>query len=142
MTQFHVDYYINPDPKSWAEQTLAYAQSLAIPAETQTHGLRLPKLATTPIIQIPIWNAVTGALTFNLNAASTAGVQLSTILPITYQGKNLVSVQVDGTPVSFQQMNVKGIPMGFVTVPAGNHAFTVQYQPSAPTAQRLRPPPP
>ncbi|HMN61382.1 MAG TPA: hypothetical protein PJ988_13500, partial [Anaerolinea sp.] len=30
-TQFHVDYYVNGDPQVWAEQTVAYAQSLGIP---------------------------------------------------------------------------------------------------------------
>ncbi len=134
MTQFHIDYYINGDPEIWAEQTMAYAQSLGIPMWNADKWLSFTETRHDANYSNTTWNGQSGVLSFNLNAANTSGVQLSTILPVSYNGKNLVSVQVDGAPASFQQMNVKGIPMAFVSVAAGNHAFSVQYQPGGSTS--------
>jgi hypothetical protein len=58
------------------------------------------------------------------------GVNLSTILPLTYRSNSLQSVQVDGSPASYSTQSIKGINVAFVSIPAGNHSFTAQYLPT------------
>ncbi len=133
MTQFHIDYY-SADARVWAEQTMAYAQSLGIPMWNADRWLSFTETRHDASYSNLAWNALSGQLTFNLNSAATSGIQLSTLLPAAYGGKNLVGVQVDGVNTAFQTMLVKGVQMAVVSVPAGNHSFSVQYQPAPPTA--------
>lgn len=133
MTQFHIDYYVNGDPKVWAELMMAYAQSLGIPMWNADRWLTFTETRHDANYSNMSWNPGTGVLSFNLAATSASGIQLTTLLPVSYSGKNLVGVQVDGSNATFSQSAVKGEQMAFVTVPAGNHSFSVQYQPGLPT---------
>ncbi len=133
MTQNHVDYYVNGDPLTWNEQMMAYAQSLGIPMWNADQWLRFTQTRHDANYSNLAWNSQAGTLTFDLTAAATSGVQLTTLLPMSYNGLTLASVQVNGASKTFQQISVKGTPMAFISVAAGSASFTAQYQPSGAT---------
>ena len=71
-------------------------------------------------------------------ATATAGLTLTTILPITYSGLGLQSVTVDGQSHSFSLQTVNGIGVAFVSVPAGDHSFIAVHHVVTPTPTILR----
>ena len=127
MTQFHVDYYDNGDPIVWAELMMAYAQSLHIPMWNADQWLTFTKLRDSSSFSNLVWNSTTGVLTFTLDAPAAPGSTLTTAVPIHYGGDTLVQVKIDGVPVAYSQVDVNGKQMAFLTVPAGNHNFSVRY---------------
>ena len=135
MSQNHVDYYVNGDPLVWWENTMAYAQTLGIPMWNADQWLRFTTTRHDANYSATAWNAATGSLTFDLNATAASGVQLTTMLPMTYAGKTLIGVLVNGTPTSFQQTAVKGVNTALLSLPSGNYSFQANYQQGAqPTA--------
>lgn len=130
MTQFHVDYYVNGDPQEWAERTMAYAQSLNIPMWNVDRWLSFTEMRYGANFSNFVWDVVFGRLTFALNATPVPGETLTTLIPLTYQNFPLLSIQVDGGSVQtapFNTIDVRGVPMAYVTLPSGPHSFRVEY---------------
>ena len=124
MTQFHVDYYQND--QNWAEGTVAYAQANDVPVWNADEWLNFVEKRYNANYGNIVWNDLNGMLTFNMT--STVGTSLTTLLPVTYQGRSLHSVTVDGLPNVFTFEKVKEQDVAFIPVSSGNHAFSVQYQ--------------
>lgn len=130
MTQFHVDYYGNGDPRGWAEGTMAYAQSLGIPLWNADRWLAFTETRHDAVFQNMVWDRTTGRLTFDLFSNPDRGEGLTVLLPASWDGRPLESVQMDaGTPLTapFSPMDVRGAPMVFFTLSPGSHSFVVSY---------------
>ncbi len=123
-TQMHVDYYSNE--ATWVAGTLAYAKSLSIPMwnadQWNTFTIARHDATYTNIS----WDG-TAYLTFNQQSTAVPGVNLTTVLPVSYAGNPLETVYVDGKAVSFSTQNIRGVNEDFVSVPSGNHSFSVVY---------------
>jgi hypothetical protein len=132
MTNFHVDYY--SFTQAWAAGTLDYATAHGVPVWNADHWLNFIETRHDAAYSGLTWNNTTGTLSFNLTATATVGIDLTTIVPLTYGGSSLQSVTVDGNPTSFGQQTIKGLNVAFVSVPAGNHSFSAVYQAASPTA--------
>lgn len=133
MTQFHIDYYGFGSPQVWAEGTMAYAQSLDIPLWNADRWLSFTETRHDAEYNNVDWQNGTGILTFDLAAAATPSLNLTTILPLTYSGRTLQTVTVDNAPASFTIQTIKGTQVAFVNTTAGNHTFQATYQTLAPT---------
>ncbi|MCR4405880.1 MAG: hypothetical protein NUW24_03010, partial [Anaerolineae bacterium] len=127
MTQFHVDHY-SGQTQTWAEGTVEYANSLGVPVWNADRWLSFTETRHDANYNNITWTGATRTLNFDLSAAATSGVSLTTMLPLSYQGNPLESVRVDDSPVSYSTQTIKGVNVAFVTVPAGNHSFEVKYQ--------------
>jgi hypothetical protein len=79
------------------------------------------------------WSSATGVLSFTLSSTATAGINLTTLLPLSFNGNALQSVTVDGSPQSFSTQTIKGVNVAFVAVASGSHTFRATYQTSGPT---------
>ncbi len=134
MTQFHLDYYGFTSVKAWAESTMDYANTNNVPIWNADQWLSFTQTRHDANYNNVAWNSGTGNLTFDMAAAATAGVNLTTILPLSHNGANLLSVTVDTSPVSYSTQTIKGVNVAFVTVAAGNHAFVANYSSTPPTA--------
>jgi len=129
MAQFHVDY----QALSWLQGTLAYAQSRGVPMWNAGQWLNFTQIRYATDYSNFAWNNSTGVLTFQMSGPS--GANLTTVLPLSYNGRALQSVQVDGSGAAYSTQTVKGINAAFVSAASGNHNFTVTYQgtPTTPT---------
>lgn len=130
MTQFHVDYYGNSDPRGWAEGTMAYAQSLGIPLWNADHWLAFTETRHDAVFQNVAWNQSMGILTFELVASPASGEGLTVLLPASWNGRPLESVQIDaGIPLTapFSSMDIRGVSMVFFPLSPGSHALRVSY---------------
>jgi hypothetical protein len=125
MTQFHVDYFTTA--QTWIEGTLAYANAHGVPLWNADDWLSFTETRHDADYTNVAWATGTQTLSFNLAATSTAGINLTTMLPLSYGGNNLLSVTVDGLPHSYSVQTVNGVNVAFVSVPAGDHAFTALY---------------
>jgi hypothetical protein len=126
VTQFHVDYYENGDPQVFAEGTLDYAYNNGVPILNADQWLGFTQTRHDANYSNVSWNNATGTLSFNLNAAAS-GYNLTTVLPLTYNGLNLTSVTVDGVPTAVRQQTINGVNTGFIVTSAGNHSFVAVY---------------
>ncbi len=142
MTQFHVDYYGYGEPQVWAEGLMDYANSLGIPIWSADQWLNFTEARQGATLNNITWNGGANTLTFELNANAVSGVNLTTLLPSTYNGLSLQSVTVDGGSASFTTQAVKGVNMAFVTAPSGNHTLSAVYTVSGPTPTRTATPTP
>jgi len=125
MTQFHVDYI--GAIASWVDGTLAYAQSQGVPMWNADRWLSFTQTRDGADLQNISWNGPTGTLTFHLNSTAVAGINLSVMLPASYNGGALNTVSVDGSSASYNLQTIKGQSMAFVNVASGNHTFSVHY---------------
>ncbi len=132
MTQFHVDYYYDP-PQAWAEGTMDYANTHGVPIWNADKWLSFTETRHDANYNNVAWSSGAGSLTFDLAATATAGVNLTTILPLSHGSAPLLSVEVDGSPASYSTQTIKGLNVAFVTVAAGNHSFVVTYSGATPT---------
>jgi hypothetical protein len=135
MTQFHVDYYHDWQAQPWAEGTMAYANSLGIPIWNADRWLDFTETRHDATFSDVVWSSVDKTLTFNLSATATTGISLTTMVPLTYSGQALQLASVDGQPAAYGVQTISGETVAFVTVPSGDHAFTVLY--GDPTAVKL-----
>jgi hypothetical protein len=131
MTQFHVDY-IN-ETKQWVEDTLAYANSKNVPILNADQWLTFTETRHDTNLTTIRWNPLTASVTFNMTSAATPNVNLTTIMPLTYNGYPLISIKVDGVLKSFSVQTIKGTNVAFFTVPAGNHSVSALYTQPTPT---------
>ena len=131
MTQFHVDY-VSMDA-NWIDGTLAYAQSRNIPMWNADQWLDFTKTRHDANYTANVWNPTTRTLTFNMSSAPLAGVNLSTMIPLSFQGSPLISISIDGTIVTYTTQTINGVNVAFATAPAGNHSFVALYAPPTPT---------
>ncbi len=112
---------------------MAYANAHGIPIWSADQWLSFTETRHDANYTDVAWDTGAQTLSFNLAATSTVGVTLTTILPLSYGGNNLLSVTVDGLPHSYSVQTVKGVNVAFVSVPAGDHAFTASYPGPTPT---------
>ena len=130
MTQFHVDYYGNADPRGWAEGTMAYAQSLGIPLWNADRWLAFTETRHDAMFQNLVWDQSTGALTFDLVANPASGEGLTILLPSSWNERPLESVQIDGgAPLTapFASLDVRETPMAWMALSPGSHTLSVRY---------------
>ncbi|HXV97743.1 MAG TPA: hypothetical protein VEC93_04905, partial [Anaerolineae bacterium] len=86
MTQFHVDYYGFGALKEWAEGTLDYANNQGVPIWNADQWLSFTEIRHDAEYGNITWNNTTKLLNFDLSATATSGINLTAILPLTYQG--------------------------------------------------------
>jgi hypothetical protein len=126
MTQFHVDYYGFGDPQVWAEGTLDYARGKGVPIWNADQLLDFTKTRHDAEFQEVVWDKASGRLSFTLNTAATSNT-LSILLPPSFGGQPLESVQVDGAAAKPTDFEVAGRKLALVDVKAGKHTFEVRY---------------
>ncbi|MEK7326103.1 MAG: hypothetical protein AAB217_12680, partial [Chloroflexota bacterium] len=133
MTQFHVDYYGFSQPPAWAEGTMDYANANGVPVWNADQWLTFTETRHDATFSNIAWNDGAKTLTFDLISDGTNS-NLTTILPLTYNGNNLQSVTVNGSAVSFSTQLIKGVNAAFVTtVSGGTKNFAAYYQVVTPT---------
>lgn len=132
MTQFHVDYFSNGDPRVWAEGTMDYARQLGIPMWNADRWLAFTETRHDANYNDVVWNAASGTLTFSLSANPVSGINLTSMLPVNYQGRTLQTVRVNGAPTSFSVQTIKGVSRAFISLASGTHSYEAVY--SAQTA--------
>lgn len=125
MAIFHVDC-IGKAP-GWIDGTLAYARSQGVPIWNADQWLNFVEARYASRYNNIAWDDATSTLTFSMAAPAT-GHELTTVIPLRYNGGNLLSVSVDGSPAAFSAQTIKGREEAFVVVPAGNHSFTAVYE--------------
>jgi hypothetical protein len=126
VAQFHVGYFGATQP--WLVGSLEYATSLGIPMWNADTFLTFTEARHDTAYTNIVWNAPTSTLTFGLESDPSCPSTLTTLLPKTYNGQTLVSVNVDGSPKSFTIQSVKGVDMAFISTSSGTHAFSAVYQ--------------
>ncbi len=130
MTQFHVDYYSYGEVQDWGDSTMAYAQSLGIPMWNADEWLAFTEMRDATNYQNLAWNPAAGELTFDL-IGPFSGSSLTTLIPIAHDGDNLKAILVDGVNTTYQQEDVNGVQMAFVTIQPGTHTYSVRYHADA-----------
>jgi len=126
-TQNHVDYYNFGDPQTWAEDMMSYANTKGIPIWNADAWLNYTQTRHDANFSNVVWDNTNRILSYSLVASPVSGVNLTVMVPTTYAGSTLKSVQVDNVTTSVSQQTINGLPVGFVTVPSGNHTFSVFY---------------
>jgi hypothetical protein len=126
-TMFHVDYYNFGHPQDWAEGTMDYANSLNIPIWNADQWLSFTETRYDANFTNVQWNSGTSTLTFSLAATQTAGITLTTLLPINHNGLTLQSVKVDNVTTAWTNMTIKGRSMAAVNAASGAHDFIAVY---------------
>jgi cell division septation protein DedD len=129
MMQIHVDYFSGI--QGWVTGTLDYANQQGVPLRNADQWLAFTETRHDANYNDIVWNGGSGVLSFNLSSA--AGQNLTTVLPLSYAGRTLQSVAVDGSPQSFSTQTVNGVQVAFVPTTSGTHSFTATYT-TAPTA--------
>ena len=127
MTQFHVDYYGFGDPQTWAEGTLDYANSLAVPVWNADEWLSFTETRNAASYSNIAWDSGSGQLSFTLTSPANPN-SLTTMLPLTYNGQPLISVTVNGTPQSYNTQTINGIALAFVSTATGSQTIGARYQ--------------
>jgi len=135
MAQFHVDYYPFAPVQVWTTGTMDYARSQGVPIWNADRWLSFTETRHDANYSDIVWTSANKTLTFTQSAAATTGISLTTMVPLNYAGNDLRSVSVDGQPVAYSVQTISSVNVAFVTVPAGNHAFTALYR--DPTAVEL-----
>jgi hypothetical protein len=125
MTQFHVDY-VN-QTSAWIDGTLAYAASKGVPLLNADRWLKFVETRNGANYNTVAWDSTNNRLTFNIQGAAAGGVNLTTMLPFSYNGNGLQSVRVDGVNTGYSVQTIKGVSLAFVSVPSGNHSFVATY---------------
>jgi glutathione S-transferase len=115
LTQFHVDYYSTDQP--WAEGTLDYASAHGVPIWNADQWLDFVETRHDANFTDLAWNNIAGTLSFNLAATTTVGISLTTMLPLSYGGRNLQTVTLDRNPASFSSQTIKGVAAAGAVVP-------------------------
>ncbi|MCB0115762.1 MAG: hypothetical protein KDD84_16795, partial [Caldilineaceae bacterium] len=136
MTQFHVDYYYPPS-SGWAEGTLAYANQRGVPILNADEWLTFVETRYSADYTNLAWNGTTQTLSFGITADNAQGIDLTTVLPLSYAGGALSTVTVDGNNAGFSVQTIKGEDVAFVSMSAGQHQVTAVYDgqtPPTPTA--------
>ncbi len=126
MTQFHVDYY--SAATGWAESTMAYANQLGIPMWNADMWLSYITARHDAEFNDLNWDSGSKSLSFTLAASGGAQENLTLLLPATYQGSQLDSVYIDGSPASISLQTIKGRSEAFVNTTAVNHSVVANYQ--------------
>ena len=110
---------------------MAYAREFVIPMWNADEWLSFTEKRDATDYQNLVWNSTTGVLTFDLTGPAGIPSPLTTLIPISNEGDYLMAVEVDGVNTTYQQSDVNGVQMAFVTVPAGTHTFTAHYHADA-----------
>ena len=129
-TQFHVDYYLQPEVKPWVDGTLAYAASQQIPMlDGRTLAGFVESRAATTMTN-PVWNPATGLYTVTVTVPAGAEPQ-PVMLPGSFAGHPLTRATIDGQTVAPQALTVNGQPMQIVQVAGGAaRQITARYVPA------------
>ena len=139
MAIFHVD--CATEIVGWIDGTLAYARSQGVPIWNADQWLDFVELRHAARYSGIAWDETASTLAFNLSAPA-GSAELTTIIPLRYNGGNLLSVSVDGRPAAFSAQTIKGRDEAFVVVPAGSRSFTAVYEAGLPRTPTLLAPGP
>ena len=124
----HVDIYSSSrDGQTWLVGAADYARSKEVPIWNGDEWLSFTAARHDARYSNIAWNAATGVLTFDIAIAGTAGAQPTTILPLSYGGRTLGSVNVDGSPATFSSQIVNSANVAFVVMTPSNHSVTATY---------------
>ncbi len=126
MTQFHSDYYYST--AGWAESTMTYADGLGIPMWNADKWLNYVTARHDAELTQINWDSLSKSLSFNLVASGGSQQNLTLLIPATYQGSQLDSVNIDGNPATISLQTIKGKSEAFVNTTAVNHAVVAIYQ--------------
>jgi hypothetical protein len=126
LTQFHVDYYYG-QAQLWAEAVMEYANSQNIPIWNADRWLEFVEMRYAAKYTSINWTDASGTLRFDLEAPTVSGQSLTTQLPLSYSGRNLQSVTVDGVNVGYSAQTIKGQPVAFFVTAAGNRNVVAVY---------------
>ena len=124
--QFHVGYFSTTQP--WLLGTMDYATNLGIPKWNADTFLTYTEVRHDANYTDIAWNDPSGTLTFNLESRPSCPSNLTTLLPRNFNGRDLASVNVDGSPVNINIQPVNGVDMAFISTSAGTHTFSAIYQ--------------
>ncbi|MDE3095520.1 MAG: fibronectin type III domain-containing protein [Chloroflexota bacterium] len=112
------------DAVSLLTDTLAAAQARGIPIWNSDRFLQFTQMRHDSTISGVAWAG--GTLTFTY-AASGSGDPISVMLPASFNGSPLSSVQVNGSPVAYTTQTIKGVDYAFAPVNAGTWNFSATY---------------
>lgn len=127
-TQFHLDYYTWGEVRPWATGTMARAQQNGMPMWTAERWLDYTQARAATTLSAVEW--VAGASALQFTATVPAGAEPQTVMvPTSYNGSPVVSVQVNGTPaiVTTQTINGRDVAMFAVAPMAGGAPVVVSY---------------
>ena len=125
MTQNHVNYNGYGSAEQFVEGTLDYARANSVPIVNADQWLAFTETRHDANYSNITWDGTT--LSFRLNAATISGVNLTTILPLSFGGNHLPSVLVDGVSTGVSTQTINGVDVAFVSVAAGNHNLSAVY---------------
>ena len=123
-------------PSGWRGD-LDYAYSQGVPMWNADQWLSFTQTRHDADYTNLVWDGSTGLLSFNINMTATAGMTPTTILPLSYGGRPLQSVAVDGGVYTYSTPMIKGTNVAFVSIPAGNHSVNAVYGPSGKLPQTI-----
>jgi hypothetical protein len=123
MTQFHVDYYAYGDVTTWAEETMAYAQSKGVPIWSADDWLRFTKARAGTVLGSPTWDGQSLSFTATVPSGPDA---MPVMVPLS-AGGSLTGIAIDGATAGYQSRTVKGTANAVVLVSAGSHTITATY---------------
>ena len=106
-----------------ADSIVAAAQSAGVPVVTSKQMLTWLDARNGSAFQSIAWNGAT--LTFSVVAAANAN-GLQVMIPAQSGTAHLVSMTLNGAPVSYALQTIKGLSYAFVTAAAGQYAVTYQ----------------
>jgi Big-like domain-containing protein/Calx-beta domain-containing protein len=130
-TQFHVDYYQFGQVQPWAEGTMDYANSLAIPIWTAQRWLNYTTARAATTMTGFAWDPVGRQLAFTVNVP-TGSERQSLALPGTFGTFSLSSVLVDGAAAIAAPDTISGRSTRFVNLSSGTHTISATYGTSTP----------
>jgi hypothetical protein len=134
--QFQVDYFAYNNVTTWAEQTMAYAQSKGVPIWSADDWLRFTKARAGTAFGTPTWDGQ--HMTFTMTVPSGPDA-MPLMLPLISEGGRLTSLTVDGSSVPFQTRVVKGMQSAVASVPAGSHTVVATYVATTPIVSAVTP---
>jgi len=135
--QAHTDY----KQTQWLSGIASYAASKGMPIWTAQRWLAFTQARHDAQIRQYEWDPVGHRLSFQIFSSSSEP-SITAMVPSEHLALTVVSVTLDGVPVSTGEMSVKGFDYTSIAVPSGDHTVVVIYgdpnpkltRDSAPTA--------
>jgi hypothetical protein len=130
--QFHVDPFLiggqyAADAGRWLDGTLDAAAERGLPIWAAQDWLRFTELRHDAGLVGLRWEAAPRALTFRLEAAAEAGLELAVMVPRDHGGLRLDRLEVDGQAVTTGERAVGGVRYIWAVITAGPHQVSAYY---------------
>jgi hypothetical protein len=115
------------DAGRFLEGTLDAAAERNVPIWSALDWLEFTELRHDAGLDDLRWDAASGALSFQLAAATDPDVELTVMVPQRHVGLRLARLEVDGQTVTPQARQVGGLTYAWAAVAAGPHHVTAHY---------------